>query len=316
MVARMLTRRLDIPFNGPQLMAFPIRREPFEAFAAAYDRAIIDADNRSLVDLWQVNARRYVEERARIGWRVPHATFQRMAQSVRDAKHVLEAPKCVLDLLTASLERAASHVTRGGEVRPAAWFALEDAYLALLAKMSRVIDIYRDNALNQLIGALDALPTCQSELPPVGPRGDLTTVRELRFRSEHGRDIAPEEVNAYRDTCSGPRTNAVHDRARPPPAPGSIYVIAAIEHANASIAFDSVLETLVGPYRSSQGPGPFLGCPAVSRTFGPSVKRRSSLSSPVVFGFLQGSAMDRRRFAPRRASRSVGEESAGSALVA
>ena len=29
----MLTRRLDIPFNGPQLMAFTMRRELLEAFA-------------------------------------------------------------------------------------------------------------------------------------------------------------------------------------------------------------------------------------------------------------------------------------------
>jgi hypothetical protein len=54
-------------------------------------------------------------------------------------------------------------------------------------------------------------------------------------------------------------------------------VIAAIEHANASIAFDNVLETLIGPYRRTQGPGPFLGCPAASNAFGPSVERRAPL---------------------------------------
>lgn len=53
-------------------------------------------------------------------------------------------------------------------------------------------------------------------------------------------------------------------------------MIAASEHANASIAFDSVLEILVGPYRRSQGPGPFLGCPTASHAFGLSVEELSN----------------------------------------
>lgn len=61
---------------------------------------------------------------------------------------------------------ANAHATARHPVQcPATWFALEDAYLALLAKAPQVLDIYRDNALNDFIEALDDLPRCRPELP-------------------------------------------------------------------------------------------------------------------------------------------------------
>jgi hypothetical protein len=242
----MLHHRLDVAVYGPQTMAFVVDASAMERYCAALRRAVGDGEATELHALWREHAPRYFEARSRTRWRVPAPTLRALLDL--GERHATDG-----SAERASITRARDWLGTRDHVdaAPDTWFVLEAARGRLVSDL--LVPLW----LHILAGELDALRAGIPRLEerPTGPRGDIAWAREIRQAT----DPRDGSVRALADLPDW-SVAAIVD----PPATLPAWVDSprtAEAHAFEQLAGADVLEVLVGPYRRSVGPGPFLPPP-------------------------------------------------------
>jgi hypothetical protein len=282
-----LVHTVDVPFDGPQTLAFRAPGTRFEALRAALRAAFERGDGGPLRESWRASIDGYRAARANAAWRVPRATLLELvdelrracARAERDAPvegGLYDAAPSDLEALRAAcdrverLARAADHL----DLAPERW-------IPFVSKARHRVRPYASGVggrrpLNYEWGSYafalaeldqpgrDRGPTGECGAPDDGPApGALERLRSVRYfledydhetgESRRGAEVSARAIeNVTRDPvvlADGTETTAYD----------------AWDDARAATRLDDRLELLVGPFVASRGPGPFRGAPESAR---------------------------------------------------
>lgn len=276
----MITDWVDVPFDGPQTLAFRVSARRLavlrEGLRAAYERA----DGEALREAWRAHYPAYDERRRRLGWRVSAATIRGLLGELRTALDKVRRESAELHLIEDYLENLGRQLRRWEPLVDAAaymdlapgsflGFATRARYQirTFLAGGPAPLSIYWDSYGHDLetLLAPAAGPKaveCGEGITaePAPPVGMIERTRDVQFFAVDF-DYETRERVRLGERRGSDLTNLMWDEAVL--ADGTEVVVAmARDDATVAIRLEPQIELLVGPWVRSRGPGPFAAQPA------------------------------------------------------
>jgi hypothetical protein len=239
----MLLDRFDVAAYAPQTMAFPVAREPLERLRAALRAVFVADDPAPYQRLWDELVPGHLAKKAEARWVVPSPAVERFCVLAEEL-----LPRDVLETAGPALVETRAWLAGRTAVRthPENWFLVEQIRSYLESEYSRAHPIMHRLAdvLDRVRG--DRLPELYDETPPPVVE-DVSWLGAYRARLE-GRDV-PDRRGAS-EVPEWLEEQEPHE---------------VLDEVHRRLSTAVLLEALVGPYRMSRGPGPFMGPPASAR---------------------------------------------------
>jgi hypothetical protein len=217
----MILNALDTPLELPQVMAFPLNRDALADFRGAVQDVVERADTQGLKVLWRSVERPFVKQFGQVRSRVEVEQVRAFAARVAKVARSLEVRLPKAKFLDAQPDVWATIAAGVGEVEA-------------LNELPAVIAKTRLDALVKAFGSLQGGDGARKV--PRADIGDVSWVKAL--------------------TVTGGQVSGAPKEAKLPESAQTTAEVLRVVRARADAM--TVLLALVGPWRSSQGPGPFL----------------------------------------------------------
>lgn len=229
----MLIQGVDLPFRGPQVLAFALPWADLKALRGVLRLAMEAGDAAPLAALWTARLEHYRATAPGIRWQAPESELQELAVGLREVQRLTQQgwpagnPPPDAGTLEALQQTVQELLHSGDRVHPGPWFK---GVPALRHRLKQTLQAGRPPA--RFTWAYHA-HQLQSLTRPTGVQPTPSDFEEYWLE---------DWVRAWAELASGAKVET--------------YLFPGI------LRIRSLLEMHVGPYVPSSGPGPFLDLPA------------------------------------------------------
>lgn len=302
-------RHVDVPHDGPQVLAFRVPAEPLAELRLALRTAYVDGDGEALARVWRQLVPSHRDELRRVRWRVPGETVRGLLQAMKDRCHealevtairsrhgpapeddclwVAEACEAQLAALSSrSVDFAPSRwLFEALRIRfqlRAGWNPAEGHYPLNFqwAFWARWVEAFDQRSTAEDWGEELEEPVDEGLLSRVGKVEFLQTMVNPRtFAVSVGEPITLEEAAEEHVDFLG---NCNHLRFGDGETSSSMGTW---EAACRAMRVPAMLESLVGPWVPSAGPGPFVPIPDAAE---PLVSQSPQVLPLFRYGWARG----------------------------